>query len=217
MLTGPRLSLSINSIKIFGERHSGTNAIGYFAGKNFNLKFQHYNFLGWKHRLAPKKNEWFKYDVDSCLFIFCLRNPYSWLQSMHKEPYYDHYPKMKELSFKEFIQFSIEDYENCIAMWNQKNESYFRMAEEVPNSIVIRVEDFHGAQANSHSEIQSLLNKGEFPFVPMNDYVNGRGWHEQNNISASLAIPTLDAELIDIINSSLSMEIMKKCNYTPLK
>jgi len=33
--------LSINSIKIFGERHSGTNAIGYFAGKNFNLKFQH--------------------------------------------------------------------------------------------------------------------------------------------------------------------------------
>jgi hypothetical protein len=66
-------------------------------------------------------------------------------------------------------------------------------------------------------EIQSLLNKGEFPFVPMNDYVNGRGWHEQNNISASLAIPTLDAELIEIINSSLSMEIMKKCNYTPLK
>jgi len=28
----------IDSIKVFGERHSGTNAIGYFAGQNFNLQ-----------------------------------------------------------------------------------------------------------------------------------------------------------------------------------
>jgi len=48
--------LKIDSIKVFGERHSGTNAIGHFAGKNFNLKFQHYDFLGWKHRLASKKD-----------------------------------------------------------------------------------------------------------------------------------------------------------------
>ena len=50
-----QLNLKINSIKVFGERHCGTNAIGYFAGKNFNLRFEHYDFLGWKHRLAPKK------------------------------------------------------------------------------------------------------------------------------------------------------------------
>ena len=90
----------IDSIKVFGERHSGTNAIGYFAGKNFDLQFKHYNFLGWKHRLAPEQEEWSKFDVESCLFIFCLRNPYSWLQAMHKEPYYEHYPKIKELSLK---------------------------------------------------------------------------------------------------------------------
>jgi len=65
----------IDSIKVFGERHSGTNAIGYFSGKNFNLQFKHYNFLGWKHRLAPEQAEWSKFDVESCLFIFCLRNP----------------------------------------------------------------------------------------------------------------------------------------------
>lgn len=217
LLTVPQLSLSINSIKVFGERHSGTNAIGYFAGKNFNLKFQHYDFLGWKHRLAPQKAEWLKYDVHSCLFIFCLRNPYSWLQSMHKEPYYDHYPKIKELSFNEFIQFSIEDYENCIAMWNQKNKSYLRMAKEVPNAIIIRVEDFHSSQPNFHTKVASLLDKKETPFIPMNDYVNGRGWHKQNNISASLEIPKLNTQLIEVINSSLSMEIMKKCNYTLLK
>ena len=82
----------IDSIKVFGERHSGTNAIGYFAGQNFNLETKRHDFLGWKHRLAPEREEWSKFDVESCLFIFCLRNPYSWLQAMHKEPYYEHYP-----------------------------------------------------------------------------------------------------------------------------
>jgi hypothetical protein len=30
--------LKIDSIKVFGERHSGTNAIGYFAGKKFQFE-----------------------------------------------------------------------------------------------------------------------------------------------------------------------------------
>ena len=65
-----RLNLTINSIKVFGERHCGTNAIGYFVGKNFNLKFQHYDFLGWKHRLAPKKDEWSKFNVLKIAYLF---------------------------------------------------------------------------------------------------------------------------------------------------
>tara|TARA_B100001287_G_scaffold262281_1_gene252044 strand:+ start:356 stop:985 length:630 start_codon:yes stop_codon:yes gene_type:complete len=205
--------LTINSIKVFGERHCGTNAIGYFAGKNFNLKFQRYDFLGWKHRLAPKKNEWSKFNVQSCLFIFCMRNPYSWVKAMHREPYYDQYPKIKDLSLENFIQFSIEDYENCIAMWNQKNDSYFRMSNETPNSIIINVEDFHADQVRFHSKIADILNRHDMPFIKMNNYVNGRGRHEELDISTSLEIPKLDKKLIRIINSSLSEEIMKKCHY----
>ena len=208
--------MKIDSIKVFGERHSGTNAIGYFVGKNFNLKYQHFDFLGWKHRLAPKKDEWSKFDVHRCLFIFCIRNPYSWIQAMHREPYYEHYPKIKDLSLKQFVQFSIEDYENCIAMWNQKNESYFRMSEEVPNSIIINVEDFHDDQNKFHLNIAELLNRRGLPLIEMNDYVNGRGLHEQNDISSSLKVPRLDKELIEVINTSLSMETMKKYNYEPL-
>jgi len=205
--------LLINSIKVFGERHSGTNAIGYFAGKNFNLQFQHYNFLGWKHRTAPKEDEWSKFAVDQCLFIFCLRNPYSWLKAMHQEPYYDHYPKIKELSFEQFVQFSIEDYENAIAMWNQKNASYLRMAAEVPNSIMIPVEKFHAAQEIVHSDIQTILCQSEVPFIPMQDYVNGRGWHEEKEIESSLAIPNLDQNIIELINASLSPKILEQCDY----
>ena len=205
--------MKINSIKVFGERHTGTNAIGYFVGKNFNLKFLHYDFLGWKHRLAPKKDEWSKFDVQNCLFIFCIRNPYSWIQAMHREPYYDHYPKIKDLSFQEFVQFSIEDYENCIEMWNQKNDSYFRMSNEVPNSIIVNVEDFHADQNTFHKNLTDLLNSQDLPLIKMNDYVNGRGWHEKKDIASSLEVPELDKSVVKIINSFLSLETMKKCNY----
>ena len=205
--------MKINSIKVFGERHTGTNAIGYFVGKNFNLKFLHYDFLGWKHRLAPKKDEWLKFDVQNCLFIFCIRNPYSWIQAMHREPYYEHYPKIKDLSLQEFVQFSIEDYENCIEMWNQKNDSYFRMSNEVPNSIIVNVEDFHANQNTFHKNLTDLLNSQDLPLIKMNDYVNGRGWHEKKDIASSLEVPELDKSVVKIINSFLSLETMKKCNY----
>ena len=205
--------MKINSIKVFGERHTGTNAIGYFVGKNFNLKFLHYDFLGWKHRLAPKKDEWSKFDVQNCLFIFCIRNPYSWIQAMHREPYYDHYPKIKDLSLQEFVQFSIEDYENCIEMWNQKNDSYFRMSNEVPNSIIVNVEDFHADQNTFHKNLADLLNSQDLPLIKMNDYVNGRGRHEKKDIASSLEVPELDRSLVKTINSFLSLETMKKCNY----
>ncbi|MDA9925184.1 hypothetical protein OAS54_00595 [Gammaproteobacteria bacterium] len=205
--------MKINSIKVFGERHTGTNAIGYFVGKNFNLKFLHYDFLGWKHRLAPKKDEWSKFDVQNCLFIFCIRNPYSWIEAMHREPYYDHYPKVKDLSLQEFVQFSIEDYENCIEMWNQKNDSYFRMSKEVPNSIIVNVEDFHADQNTFHKNLADLLNSQDLPLIKMNDYVNGRGRHEKKDIASSLEVPELDKSVVKIINSFLSLETMKKCNY----
>ena len=205
--------MKINSIKVFGERHTGTNAIGYFVGKNFNLKFLHYDFLGWKHRLAPKKDEWSKFDVQNCLFIFCIRNPYSWIQAMHREPYYDHYPKIKDLSLQEFVQFSIEDYENCIEMWNQKNDSYFRMSNEVPNSIIVNLEDFHADQNTFHKNLADLLNSQDLPLIKMNDYVNGRGRHEKKDIASSLEVPELDKSVVKIINSFLSLETMKKCNY----
>tara|TARA_B000000477_G_scaffold114330_1_gene110559 strand:- start:612 stop:1241 length:630 start_codon:yes stop_codon:yes gene_type:complete len=209
--------LKINSLKVFGERHCGTNAIGYFAGKNFNLRFEHYDFLGWKHRLAPKKNEWSKFNVESCLFIFCIRNPYSWIKAMHKEPYYEHYPKIKDLPLKDFVNFSIEDYENCIAMWNLKNQSYIVMSEEVPNSIVINVEDFHSNQLAFHTNLASLLDKKDVPLTEMNNYVNGRGRHEDKDISSSLKIPQLDGDLLEMINASLSEQIMERCNYKILK
>ena len=204
----------IDSIKVFGERHSGTNAIGYFAGQNFNLQTKRHDFLGWKHRLAPEREEWSKFDVESCLFIFCLRNPYSWLQAMHEEPYYEHYPKIKELSFEDFLKFSIEDYENSIAMWNKKNSSYHRMSKEVPNSIIINVEEFHSSQEKIHADLKQVLGADNSPVIPMHEYVNGRGRHTDKDIQSALAIPSFEQNITELIHASLSEEVMEQCNYT---
>ena len=98
-------------------------------------------------------------------------------------------------------------------MWNQKNDSYFRMSEEVPNSIVVNVEDFHADQQKFHERMADVLKRQEVPLVKMNDYVNGIGRHEQKDIANSLQVPALERSLIKLINSFLSIETMKKCNY----
>ena len=56
-------------------------------------------------------------------------------------------------------------------MLNQKNDSYFRMSDEVPNSIIINVEDFHADQNKFYARIGDLLNRQDLPMVKMNDYL----------------------------------------------
>ena len=196
--------MKINSIKIFGERHTGTNALNLFIRENFDLRFKYYDFLGWKHRLAPKKSEWVKHETSNTLFIFLFRNPYSWLSSMYREPYYHHYLKINDRSFEEFLKFSIEDYENAICLWNQKNESYLRMSREVKHSLNIRIEDFRLDQANIHSSIARVTGQNSAEFIELSGYINGRGVEENKSIDSSLAIPELTKLEINFINSSVT-------------
>ncbi len=205
--------MKIDSVKIFGERHTGTNALSLFIRENFDLKFKYYEFLGWKHRLAPKKVEWIKYDTNNILFIFLFRNPYTWLNSMYKEPYYHHYLKINDRSFEEFIKFSIEDYENSICLWNQKNESYLKMSKEVNHSLNICIEDFRLDQSKIHQQIAEMIGIKSAEFIEFNNYVNGRGVEINKDIDKSLAIPEFSNSEINYINSYLSRSIMKEIGY----
>ena len=76
---------------------------------------------------------------------------------MYREPYYHHYLKIKDRPFEEFLKFSIEDYEKCNCMWNQKNESYLRMSNEVRTASIFAVEDFQTRSGNIHSSINQLI------------------------------------------------------------
>ena len=205
--------MKIDSVKIFGERHTGTNALSLFLRENFNLKFKYYEFLGWKHRLAPKKAEWIKHNTGNVLFIFLFRNPYTWLKSMYKEPYYHHYLKINDRSFEEYIRFPIEDYENSICLWNQKNDSYLRMSKEVSHSLNIRIEDFRLDQRKIHRLISKLIGLESAEFIELSGYINGRGIEKNKDVDTSLAIPELTNSEIKCINSYLSRSTMKKIGY----
>lgn len=205
----------VQSFKIFGERHTGTNALSSFIIENFNIKFLYYDYLGWKHRLAPNETEIQKFATQETIFLFTFRNPYSWLKAMHRDPYYYHYPKITELNFFEFVQFQIEDYENLIMLWNQKNSSYLEMINKVPISMLVKVEDFHNDQQSYFNKISSKI---EFNgnFIPMDRYLNGRGQSSEKSVTESLSIPNLSREEIEVINRYLDKDLMKELNYNLL-
>ena len=205
----------VQSFKIFGERHTGTNALSSFIIENFNIKFLYYDYLGWKHRLAPNESEIQKFATQETIFLFTFRNPYSWLKAMHRDPYYYHYPKITELNFFEFVQFQIEDYENLIMLWNQKNLSYLEMINKVPISMLVKVEDFHNDQQSYFNKISSKI---EFNgnFIPMERYLNGRGQSSEKSVTESLSIPNLSREEIEVINRYLDKDLMKELNYNLL-
>ena len=205
----------VQSFKIFGERHTGTNALSSFIIENFNIKFLYYDYLGWKHRLAPNETEIQKFATQETIFLFTFRNPYSWLKAMHRDPYYYHYPKITELNFFEFVQFQIEDYENLIMLWNQKNSSYLEMINKVPISMLVKVEDFHNDQQSYFNKISSKI---EFNgnFIPMERYLNGRGQSSDKSVTESLSIPSLSREEIEVINHYLDKDLMKELNYNLL-
>ncbi len=205
----------VQSFKIFGERHTGTNALSSFIIENFNIKFLYYDYLGWKHRLAPNETEIQKFATQETIFLFTFRNPYSWLKAMHRDPYYYHYPKITELNFFEFVQFQIEDYENLIMLWNQKNSSYLEMINKVPISMLVKVEDFHNDQQSYFNKISSKI---EFNgnFIPMDRYLNGRGQSSDKSVTKSLSIPNLSREEIEVINRYLDKDLMKELNYNLL-
>jgi len=207
--------LIVQSFKIFGERHTGTNALSSFIIENFNIKFLYYDYLGWKHRLAPNETEIQKFATQETFFLFTFRNPYSWLKAMHRDPYYYHYPKITELNFFEFVQFQIEDYENLIMLWNQKNLSYLEMINKVPISMLVKVEDFHNDQQSYFDKISSKI---EFNgnFIPMERYLNGRGQSSDKSVTESLSIPSLSREEIEVINHYLDKDLMKELNYNLL-
>tara|TARA_B100001079_G_C16060722_1_gene361286 strand:- start:156 stop:563 length:408 start_codon:yes stop_codon:yes gene_type:complete len=132
---------------------------------------------------------------------------------MYKEPYYHHYLKINDRSFEEFIKFSIEDYENSICLWNQKNESYLKMSKEVNHSLNICIEDFRLDQSKIHQQIAEMIGIKSAEFIEFNNYVNGRGVEINKDIDKSLAIPEFSNSEINYINSYLSRSIMKEIGY----
>ena len=134
---------------------------------------------------------------------------------MHHAPYYSHYRRITELEFINFVQFQIEDYENVITLWNEKNRSYLEMKELLPYALAIRIEDFHSDQFHVFNQVSEEIQfNGKF--MPIHSYVGGSGYTEEKDVSKSLKLPHLSKLEIETINDYLDKDLMERLNYNLL-
>lgn len=97
--------------------------------------------LGWKHMQVEAADRLQDAATFSAAlhFLTLTKNPYSWLLSMHRRPYHQHY--QKPLSLEEFLvtpwQVAGRDnvqgpVSNPVELWNIKNRSYDNLANRFP-------------------------------------------------------------------------------------
>jgi hypothetical protein len=145
------------NIKVFGERHTGTKYLLKLIELNmpeFNivqgtgswvleklyyrpwveLAYDMYfrktfpKVLGWKHSAVHCAALYEQKIFEKTFFVCLVRNPYSWLLSMHRMPYHAYdMPR----SFEDFLvsEWPVLDRDMCRAknvmdLWNVKNYSY---------------------------------------------------------------------------------------------
>lgn len=205
---------AIDQIKIFGERHTATNALTKFINLNFSVSCRGYDMLGWKHRRAPLRSEWAKKRYLNTLFIFTVREPKAWLRAMGKQTWNPQQPETNNLSFSQLLTYPFEDYESIIHMWNEKYSSYIKMANEVPYAIFIRKEDFSADQQAVYNQLSNYLPSIN-GFKPLNTYVNGSGTqNNQNHKKQDKDYPSFNQQDLNVVDAYLDKKIAHYFGYT---
>lgn len=157
--------MSIQYIKIYGERNSGTNFLTELLRNNIvNLTILSGTYnkgSGWKHGF-PKH---YKENDSKVLYIFLIRDLESWLQSMYKNPYH-----IKRTSQMNFLYNTLEIREkkqdhpvhmdpreknNIIKLRYHKISDYLSFYETISNGIFIHLKDL---QKNYQSFLSFLKN-----------------------------------------------------------
>ena len=168
----------MSKVKVFGERNTGTNYLEQLIELNLkqvevipqisipawfpNLLLRRIELLtdyflwsgskyrlGWKHGIPPTKKILQHPDRDKLLTIFLVRNPYSFLLSLHKNPYHLR-PRVE--TFSEFLEtrfktlprdgYSSQPRITPIDIWNLKNRAYLEFSQEHPDkTLLIHFED----------------------------------------------------------------------------
>lgn len=193
-----------------------------------NDLYFHFNFkhnLGWKHACVKPLSELEKYDVytKDLFFLTITKNPYSWLLSLHRNPYHAHY-KIKP-DFEEFITapWKTMRRDNCgkilnnpMELWNIKNSSYLRLDDkkcihatsesifESPELLIDIISSKFSIE-KKHDKfvdfVQPAKKKSKDTSYYRNYYLNEL-WREN-----------LSKDELSIINESLDFDLMKHYGY----
>ncbi len=236
-------------VKIFGERNTGTNYITDMILKNFSVKvlsdgppyswekrfglsetsmsnyflLTKWRNLGWKHAKIEVEN----LSVHECFFVVVIKNPYSWLLSLHKRPY--HNPAASDLSFSEFIRtpwptMKCDGLDAKLVMpvelWNKKNRSYYEFCKQVKSSLLISYEGVLDSPVDFLSSLSTILGediRGEVKlqntgskssdkhrtFSNYRDYYLNEMWREK-----------ITKEDVVYVNSELDEQLVNNLGYS---
>lgn len=194
----------------------------------FELTFP-LNF-GWKHIAVPSPDLLSKYSKShSTLFIALVKNPYSWLLSLHRRPY--HLFDAKDLPVHDFVSNPVaclgrenlsSAYLSPVELWNHKIASYIRLGNAFP-TLVIRYEDLLRSPITIVRSISKSLNRNfdssEFENIRLsskptrtNTYDDYREYYLTEQWRSDL-----DAATIEAINRGLDNSLMAELNYGKLE
>ena len=193
----------------------------------FYLMF-HQN-LGWKHMLVRNADDLCKYAIcaRNLSFVTLTKNPYSWLLSLHRNPYH-HYHSRKQ-DFETFLTSAWRTLghenipgviKNPVELWNIKNSSYLQLKNHFP-TLNLKYETV----VNEPGQVLEMISKNfsytwkisrfenherstkeknkDFAFY--RDYYLNERWKEK-----------LSSRSILIINDHVDDNLMKYFNYQKL-
>lgn len=142
--TGGARNFSMNAIKIYGLRRTGTNYLQWLLAQNFKQLVILKDMFAWKHGLPiDYKGKTYKFTGrDYCLspdilrldaisklyYILCVKDPYSWYISICNWHNTDPFPLDKDKLERLFL-------------WNYMGLEYIKFVCKVHSSVIIRYED----------------------------------------------------------------------------
>ncbi len=184
--------------------------------------------LGWKHELiTPQRIKEIEAYKNSVYVITLIKNPYSWLLSLHRNPYG---PAEINASFEQFLTEPFktlkrenhpEPFENPIILWNEKNKSYLRLKNNFP-AIYIKYEDLLSDSASAIDSISrqfnlkkmfdDFKNKTESTKEATKDFS-----YYQNYYQKEIWKEKLNEKSIEIINKYLDEDLLNFFGYEKIK
>lgn len=239
-------------LKIYGERNTGTNYLSSLLQTNLDVAllrgtappalryFRHffsdderlidayfrwsYPFnLGWKHGAASPRSNHPLCPARPTGFLFLVRNPYSWLLSLHKNPY--HQSTIKNMGFEAFLDRPWQIHQrdavaerpfNPIQLWNVKVRSYLDFCDqrkilirfedllERPERWVDQIADKFGAKPTQRyfTNITPSTKTNGVRYDDYREYYRNERWKEK-----------LTAKIVDRINQDLDQDLLTTLGY----
>jgi len=176
----------INSIKIYGERNSGTIYLEKLLNANINhVKIHSGRYdggTGWKHGFP--KIHYFK--PKQTLFIFIIRDVESWLKSMFKQPYHYHIRKdiynfinrpllIKENRLDHDVNRTVFERGKILDIRYRKIIAYQHFFRRIPHGIIISLKYL---QENYTTFLELLRDEYK---INVNEEIKNITRHTKNN------------------------------------